>query len=90
MPYTSVPLYPRQGVDLNGPTIPAPDGYVSMLDNPPNSNYIAIPIITLCVVLAAISFVTRFYAKFLGKRLNVADCERPTMFNVRYFRLTLK
>ncbi|KAI0909668.1 hypothetical protein F4823DRAFT_593219 [Ustulina deusta] len=73
MPYTSVPLYPRQGVDLNGPTIPAPDGYVSMLDNPPNSNYIAIPIITLCVVLAAISFVTRFYAKFLGKRLNVAD-----------------
>ncbi|KAI1279070.1 hypothetical protein F5Y07DRAFT_397163 [Xylaria sp. FL0933] len=73
MSYTSAPLVARQAFDLNGPTIPAPEGYMSMLDNPPNSNYIALPIITLCTVLAAISFVTRFYAKFLGKKLNVAD-----------------
>ncbi|KAI1419261.1 hypothetical protein F5Y12DRAFT_720941 [Xylaria sp. FL1777] len=73
MSYMSASLVPRQGIDLDGPAIPAPEGYTSMLDNPPNSNYIAIPIITLCVVLAAISFVTRFYAKFLGKKLNVAD-----------------
>jgi hypothetical protein len=61
--------------DLNGPTIPPPPGSVSHLDNPPNFNYVAIPIITLCAVLSAISFLIRFYAKYLGKKINVADCE---------------
>ncbi|GAW13744.1 hypothetical protein ANO14919_031330 [Xylariales sp. No.14919] len=58
---------------LNGPSIPAPDGYTSNVDNPPNGNHIAIPIITLCVVLSAIAFPTRFYAKYVGRKLNVAD-----------------
>lgn len=65
--------------DLNGPTIPPPLGQVSHLDNPPNFNYVAIPIITICAVLAAISFVVRFYAKYLGKKINIADCELPPL-----------
>ncbi|KAK5996636.1 hypothetical protein PT974_01973 [Cladobotryum mycophilum] len=40
---------------------------------PPNGNHIAIPIITLCVVITAISSGLRFYSKFLIKQFNIAD-----------------
>lgn len=75
MLHTSSFAFRRADINLDGPTIPAPPGYVSILDNPPNGNHIAIPIITLCVVLSAFSFLLRFYAKFLAKKFNVADCE---------------
>ncbi|KAI0199440.1 hypothetical protein F4808DRAFT_432488 [Astrocystis sublimbata] len=58
---------------LNGLSIPPPDGYESNLDNPPNANYLVVPIITLCVVLSALAFAIRFYAKYVGKKLMVAD-----------------
>lgn len=60
---------------LNGPSIPPPDGYESNFDNPPNGNYFVVPIITLCVVLSAVAFAIRFYAKYVGRKLIVADCK---------------
>jgi hypothetical protein len=61
-------------IDLNGPTIPSPDG-VYELNSPPNGNDIAIPVITLCAVLSAILYLLRFYAKFATRRFNSADCK---------------
>ncbi|KAF2799401.1 hypothetical protein K505DRAFT_404648 [Melanomma pulvis-pyrius CBS 109.77] len=58
--------------NLDGPTIPSPDG-VYELESPPNGNYIAIPVITLCAFLSAIFYLVRFYAKFATKKFNVAD-----------------
>ncbi|KAH8689032.1 hypothetical protein BGW36DRAFT_309012 [Talaromyces proteolyticus] len=58
---------------LNGPATPAPNGTESNLDNPPNGNYIAIPIISVCVVVTVLSYALRFYAKYLLKSINVAD-----------------
>jgi hypothetical protein len=68
-------LSPRQGIDPNGVTIPPPSGAVSNFDNPPNGNHIAIPIITLCAIISAISYSIRFYAKYVMKQVNASDCE---------------
>lgn len=75
MSYLSSLVFPRAEINLDGPTSPPPAGTVPNLDNPPNGNHIAIPIITTCVVVTAISYVIRFYAKYLAKKVNVADCE---------------
>ncbi|KAG4032253.1 hypothetical protein MFRU_007g01640 [Monilinia fructicola] len=66
-------VFPRQAINLEGPTIPAPTGSVSILDNPPNGNHIAIPIITVCVVVSAIFYLVRFYAKYLVEEFHVSD-----------------
>lgn len=68
-------LLPRQAIDLDGPTIPPPSGSVSDFDSPPNGNHIAIPLITLCAVISAISYSIRIYAKYVMKKLNTSDCE---------------
>ncbi|RYP52088.1 hypothetical protein DL768_002638 [Monosporascus sp. mg162] len=73
MSYVSSPAFPGAEISLDGPSIPAPAGSVSILDNPPNGNHIAIPVITVCVVLTAIFYVIRFYAKYLAKKINAAD-----------------
>lgn len=76
MPYTlPLSVFPRQAIDLNGPTIPPPSGSVSNFDNPPNGNHIAIPIITLCAIISAISYSIRFYAKYVMKKVNASDCK---------------
>lgn len=75
-------------MSLDGPTIPAPDGYESNLDNPPNGNHIAIPVISICVIISAIFYVIRFYAKYLAKKVNVADCEFGTVLT--YFAYVLR
>ncbi|KAI1167693.1 hypothetical protein F5B18DRAFT_600991 [Nemania serpens] len=67
------PLLSRQAFDLDGPSIPPPDGQVAMLDNPPNSNYFVVPLITVFTILSAVAFVIRFYAKYHVKKLNAAD-----------------
>ncbi|KAI0832167.1 hypothetical protein F5Y06DRAFT_281197 [Hypoxylon sp. FL0890] len=64
---------PRQALDLDGPSIPPPDGQIPQLDNPPNGNHIAVPFITVSVIVSALLFLMRFYAKFLTKKLNVSD-----------------
>jgi hypothetical protein len=60
--------------DPNSPTIPSPNG-VYELDNPPNGNNIAIPVITLCAVLSGFFYLVRIYAKYATKKFNSADCE---------------
>ncbi|KAK3987148.1 hypothetical protein QBC44DRAFT_332011 [Cladorrhinum sp. PSN332] len=60
-------------LSLDGPTIPPPAGSVSILDNPPNGNHIAIPVITICVILTAVFYMVRFYAKYLTEKIAVAD-----------------
>ncbi|KAI0143000.1 hypothetical protein GGR57DRAFT_508335 [Xylariaceae sp. FL1272] len=66
-------LFSRQGLDLDGPSIPAPPGQTSQLDSPPNGNHVALPFISITVVLSAILFFIRFYAKWLIKKLTVSD-----------------
>lgn len=68
-------LFPRQAIDLDGPTIPPPSGSVSNFDSPPNGNHIAIPIIALCAGISAISYLIRFYAKCVMRKVNASDCE---------------
>ncbi|KAI1383551.1 uncharacterized protein F4822DRAFT_420949 [Hypoxylon trugodes] len=70
---TPLLIYPRADVSLGGPTIPAPVGSVSKLDDPPNGNHIAIPVITVCVIVSAIFYPIRFYAKYLTKKIIIAD-----------------
>ncbi|KAK3326508.1 hypothetical protein B0H66DRAFT_551114 [Apodospora peruviana] len=59
--------------NLDGPTIPPPEGLVPTLDNPPNGNHAAIAIITICVILTAVCYPVRFYAKYLNEHIGVAD-----------------
>ncbi|KAI1316658.1 hypothetical protein F5Y16DRAFT_166780 [Xylariaceae sp. FL0255] len=66
-------VLPRQALDLDGPSVPVPPGQTSQLDNPPNSNYIAIPFISVATAVSAILYLIRFYAKFLFKKLTVPD-----------------
>ncbi|KAI1776998.1 hypothetical protein F4818DRAFT_408795 [Hypoxylon cercidicola] len=65
--------HPRQALDLDGPSVPPPDGLLSQLDNPPNGNHIAIPFITVSVAVSATLFLMRFYAKFITKKLILSD-----------------
>ncbi|KAI1328161.1 hypothetical protein F5Y16DRAFT_161048 [Xylariaceae sp. FL0255] len=73
MASSTASLRSRQSYDLNGPSLPPPIGQVSNLDNPPNGNYFAVPLITFFTVISAIAFAGRFYAKWLVKKLNIAD-----------------
>lgn len=74
MVYTQIsPVFSRQVIDLDGPTIPPPSGSVSNLDNPPNGNHIAIPIIAVCAVISAICYLIRIYAKFVMKKVTASD-----------------
>ncbi|KUJ10083.1 uncharacterized protein LY89DRAFT_689922 [Mollisia scopiformis] len=67
-------LFPRQeAIDFNGPTIPAPAGQVSNVINPPNGNKIALAIISICVIVSAVLYMMRLYAKILTKQINVGD-----------------
>ncbi|KAM7188574.1 hypothetical protein V8F33_010539 [Rhypophila sp. PSN 637] len=59
--------------DLNGPSLAPPPGVVPQMDNPPNGNSIALSIITVCVVLTAFFYMVRFYAKYLTKKIGIAD-----------------
>ncbi|TGJ82350.1 hypothetical protein E0Z10_g6407 [Xylaria hypoxylon] len=83
----------RQALDLNGPSIPVPDGQISQLDNPPNGNYIAVPFIHVSVVVSAILFFTRFYAKYLTRKLNISDyltfCAFPIFWVYIYYSYSL-
>ncbi|KAK6066345.1 integral membrane protein [Seiridium cupressi] len=66
-------LLPRQAIDLNGPALAPPTGMVSQLDNPPNENHIAVPVISVCVAITAVFYFIRFYAKYLTKQINLSD-----------------
>lgn len=62
-------------LDLNGPSAIPPDGVVPILVNPPNGNHIAIPVMIVGTVLSALFYLIRFCAKYLSKKLNIADCK---------------
>ncbi|UKZ46291.1 hypothetical protein TrVGV298_000492 [Trichoderma virens] len=50
-------------MDLNGPAIPAPPGEVSILDNPPNSNGLALGVQVGTCVVATACFMLRIYGR---------------------------
>lgn len=52
-------------MDLNGPAIPAPPGEVSILDNPPNSNGLALGVQIFTCVVATLCFALRIYGRVL-------------------------
>lgn len=68
-------VFARQVLNLDGPALAPPAGQVPDFINPPNSNHTAIPVITVCTLLTALSYFARFYAKFLAKKITVSDCE---------------
>ncbi|TVY90019.1 hypothetical protein LAWI1_G003313 [Lachnellula willkommii] len=59
------------------------------VDNAPNGNHIAIPIITICVIDSAIFYAIRFYAKYLGKQTNLADSVQPIFWVYVYYSYRL-
>ncbi|KAL7945555.1 hypothetical protein V8C42DRAFT_357910 [Trichoderma barbatum] len=55
-------------MDLNGPAIPPPPGEVSILDNPPNGNGLALGIQIGTCVVATICFFLRIYGRVIMLR----------------------
>ncbi|KAI3390413.1 hypothetical protein diail_9732 [Diaporthe ilicicola] len=66
-------VLPRQELDLSGPSLEPPVGVIPDLDHPPNLNYIAYPVILICVVLSSIFVLTRLYSKFVAADLFIRD-----------------
>jgi hypothetical protein len=52
-------------MDLDGPAIPPPAGEISILDNPPNSNGLALGVQIFTCVLATIFFALRTYGRII-------------------------
>ncbi|RFU73359.1 integral membrane pth11 [Trichoderma arundinaceum] len=50
-------------MDLNGPAIPPPPGEVSILDNPPNSNSLALGVQVFTCVFSTLCFLLRIYGR---------------------------
>ncbi|KAL5090984.1 hypothetical protein J3E68DRAFT_441961 [Trichoderma sp. SZMC 28012] len=55
-------------MDLNGPAIPPPAGEVSILDNPPNRNDLALGVQIGTCAIATICFFLRIYARVIISR----------------------
>jgi hypothetical protein len=70
-------------VVLAGPALAPPLGVQSNFENPPNNNSLACTAITVCVVVATLSFFVRFYARVIHTRKVAIDdgmhCD-PTRF----------
>ncbi|RYP85595.1 hypothetical protein DL769_000936 [Monosporascus sp. CRB-8-3] len=50
-----LPLEQQEAI-LNGPALPPPPGIIPSLENPPNKNYIALPVVTLGLVTLFVAF----------------------------------
>jgi hypothetical protein len=60
---------------LKGPALPAPDGYESHLNNPPNRNELGYIVLVLVSVFATLLVTLRLYSRvFIQKMINVEDC----------------
>ncbi|KAL7937156.1 hypothetical protein V8C35DRAFT_216624 [Trichoderma chlorosporum] len=55
-------------MDLNGPAIPPPPGEVSILDNPPNGNQLALGVQVGTCAIATICYFLRIYARVIMSR----------------------
>lgn len=53
---------------LNGPLLPAPEGFTSQLDNPPNNNGLALAVLIICVIIPTISVIIRVSQKMIAPR----------------------
>jgi hypothetical protein len=75
--FEPVAIMVREGAggvpNLNGPSGPPPPGVVPQLENPPNGNHIAVPVMCVCTILIVILYSIRFWAKWQTKKLNKAD-----------------
>lgn len=59
---------------LEGPGLTPPNGKFD-LDNPPNENSIGYAVVTVCLVVSALQFFLRLYARaFYLKKLSAPDC----------------
>lgn len=59
---------------LEGPAMPPPDGEVSIFDDPPNQNGLAIGVFTACTAVVVICLAIRLYAKLgLMKKAQVQE-----------------
>ena len=59
---------------LEGPAMPPPEGEVSIFDDPPNQNGLAIGVFTACTAVVVICLAIRLYAQFgLMRRAQVQE-----------------
>jgi hypothetical protein len=62
--------------DPNGPAMPAPEGQVQNLDNPPNGNDAVVAVYSVCLVITTAFVATRIYAKFIYLNSpRIVDCK---------------
>lgn len=60
---------------LDGPSMVAPIGFVSQLDNPPNYRMANVAIPTVSLVLATLLVALRIYTKrCVARSVGIADC----------------
>lgn len=61
-------------VNLSAPALAAPEGQVSILENPPNDNGLALGALILMLAIATLFFCIRFYGKvFIIRKIEVED-----------------
>lgn len=65
----------RQEPDLRGPSLEPPDGVIPDLEHSPNLNYIAYPVLVICIVLSSIFTLIRLYSKFIAANFFARDGE---------------
>ncbi|KAI1399382.1 hypothetical protein F4819DRAFT_498029 [Hypoxylon fuscum] len=64
----------EQEIILNGPALTPPSGVIPNLENPPNSNTLAIAVITLCLCIWTTAFALATYSRLrCMKNLHIED-----------------
>lgn len=70
----------QQEAILNGPALAPPPGVIPNLDNPPNSNTLALAVGISCICVSTIAVVLGTYSKLrLMKNLHIEDCKIPNL-----------
>ncbi|ROW12542.1 hypothetical protein VMCG_00505 [Cytospora schulzeri] len=66
-------IIPREALNLSGPSLQPPAGVQPQLDNPPNRNDVAVPVIVTCIVVSSVLILVRIYSKLISKEFHLRD-----------------
>lgn len=87
------PSYPAavQEKILDGPAMTPPDGVTPNFDHPSNLNTTALAVAVVCISLAVVAALLRFYSRLIvGKQLHLEDCGSPDLPHLLFHNMADK
>lgn len=72
---------------LDSPVTPPPANRVQNLENPPNSNKLAIGVIVTCIGLSTVFSLLRVYSRvFCARKVRLEDCKNHQLPRLSQYR----